>query len=132
MSGVVLGIFLAVASGWGGNLNPPAPPTAGTMKPLTDIEPRTAVQSLAGSTTAKYVIGQAGSYYLTGNITVTQAKHAISIEASNVSLDLSGFTITGAYESTNPNEAPANDGIRVQPGLRDIVIRNGIIESQRK
>ena len=114
-----------------GNLNPPEAPTKGTMKPLDQIEPRTAVQSLAGSDSAVYVISLSGSYYLTANITVAEVKHAISIEASDVSLDLCGFTITGAYESMDQNENPAYDGIRIQSGLRNIVIRNGIIEGQR-
>jgi formylglycine-generating enzyme required for sulfatase activity len=131
-TGLVVGLLLTAASAWAGNLNPPAAPTAGTMKPMDQIEPRTAVQSLLGSDSAIFVISQGGSYYLTGNITVTQAKHGISIEASNVSLDLCGFTITGAYESIDQNENPAYDGIRIQPGLRNIVIRNGIIEGQRK
>jgi len=131
-TGLVVGLLLTAASAWAGNLNPPAAPTAGTMKPLDQIEPRTAVQSLLGSDSAIFVISQGGSYYLTGNITVTQAKHGISIEASSVSLDLCGFTITGAYESMDQNENPAYDGIRIQPGLRNVVIRNGIIEGQRK
>jgi formylglycine-generating enzyme required for sulfatase activity len=127
---VVCGLCLAGLA-MAGNLNPPAAPTAGTMKPLDQIEPRTAVQSLLGSDSAVYVISQPGSYYLTCGITVTEAKHAISIVASNVSLDLCGFTITGAYESTDQNENPSYDGIRIQSGLRNIVIRNGIIEGQR-
>ena len=131
-TGLVVGLLLTAVSAWAGDLNPSSPPTTGTMKPLDQIEPRTAVQSLPGSDTAMFVISQSGSYYLTGNISVIQAKHGISIETSNVSLDLCGFTITGAYESMDQNENPAYDGIRVQPGLRNIVIRNGIIDGQRK
>jgi formylglycine-generating enzyme required for sulfatase activity len=119
---------LAVA----GNLNPPEAPTKGTMKSLDQIEPRTTVLSLPGSDSAVYVISQPGSYYLTDGITVKEVKHAISIETSNVTLDLCGFTITGAYESLDQNESPSYDGIRIQTGLRNIVIRNGIIEGQRK
>jgi formylglycine-generating enzyme required for sulfatase activity len=132
ITGMVIGLLLATASAWAGNLNPSAPPTAGTMKPLTDIEPRTAVQTLAGSATAVYVISQPGSYYLTGKIVVTQAKHGISIEASNVSLDLCGFTLTGAYETVGATDEPPFDGIRIKTGSRDIVIHNGIIEGERK
>jgi formylglycine-generating enzyme required for sulfatase activity len=128
---VISGLWLANLS-MAGNLNPSSAPTTGTMKPLDQIEPRTAVQLLAGSASAVYVISQSGSYYLTGNLTVTQVKHAISIEASNVSLDLCGFTITGALESITSTDNASYDGIRVQPGLRNIVIRNGIIEGQRK
>ena len=128
---VVCGLCLAGLA-VAGNLNPPEAPSTGTMKPLDQIEPRTAVQSLPGSDSAVYVISQPGSYYLTGGITVKEVKHAILITASDVSVDLCGFTILGAYESLDQNENPAYDGIRVKPGLRNIVIRNGIIEGQRK
>jgi hypothetical protein len=129
---VFCAIIVSCSAVWGGSLNPPAGPTAGTMKTLDQVEPRMAVQSLAGSETAVYVISQPGSYYLTAGITVTEIKHAISIETSNVTLDLSGFKITGAYDSTDNEEIAAYDGIRIQPGYKNIIIRNGIIEGQRK
>jgi|GEM_PF-3813752 len=129
---LVLYVTMAASIVYAGSLNPSTPPTAGTMKPLDQIEPRTAVQSLTGSAAAVYVISQPGSYYLTAGITVTEIKHAISIETSNVTLDLSGFKITGAYDSTDSGEIPAYDGIHINPGYKNIIIRNGIIEGQRK
>lgn len=38
--GVLMGLC---AVGWAGNLDPSSPPTAGTMKPLDQVEPRTAL-----------------------------------------------------------------------------------------
>jgi hypothetical protein len=129
---IMIGLLLITVSSWAGNLNPSVPPTAGTMKPLDQIEPRTAVQSLPGSDAAVYVISQPGSYYLTGGITVTEAKHAISIEASNVALDLCGFTLTGTYMTLSSSDEPAYDGIRIRTGCKNIMIRNGIIEGERR
>jgi hypothetical protein len=41
-------------------------------------------------------IGTAGSYVLTGNLTLSDsATHAIQVNANNVSIDLNGFTISG-------------------------------------
>jgi hypothetical protein len=77
-----------------GPLAPSGAP-APSMKSLGQVEPRIAVQSLAVA--PPYTISQPGSYYLTGNITVASG-NAININASDVSLDLMGFTI----ESTQP------------------------------
>ena len=107
---VFLGIFVLVVLGAmlvnAGNLNPPGPP-APTMKTLQEIydalggvEARIPVQSLSGSGTAMYVISQSGSYYLTGNITGEVDKHGIEITASNVTLDLNGYALIGAGQST--------------------------------
>lgn len=128
---IVLGLFLTAISAWAGDLNPSAPPTAGTMKSLSDIEPRTAVQSLPGSASALFVISQPGSYYLTAGITVTELKHGISIEASNVTLDLCGFTLTGAVDMASSDEL-AYDGIRIWTGCKNITIRNGVIQGERR
>ena len=42
-----------------------------------------------------FVIGQPGSYRLTGNLNVDEATTAIRITAKNVTVDLNGFAITG-------------------------------------
>ncbi len=90
-----------------GPLNPPAGPIAPTGKTVQEIydkiartdaglaEPRIPVQSLPGSATALHVISQPGSYYLTGNIEGVPGKRGIEIEASGVTLDLSGFRLRG-------------------------------------
>jgi hypothetical protein len=101
-----------------GPLAPSGAP-APSMKSLSQVEPRTAVQSLAA--TPPYGISQPGSYYLTGNITVA-AGNAINITASDVTLDLMGFTI----EST----ATGVDGSAVATSsIARIKICNGNIKS---
>ncbi|MEI6656324.1 MAG: hypothetical protein WCP45_16295 [Verrucomicrobiota bacterium] len=101
-----------------GPLAPSGAP-APSMKSLSQVEPRTAVQSLAA--TPPYTISQPGSYYLTGNITVTGG-NAIYITASDVTLDLMGFTI----EST----AAGVDGSAIAVStVARIKISNGNIKS---
>jgi hypothetical protein len=98
----ICGLFLTVQAGLAqGSLTPPGVP-APTMKSLSQIEPRTAI------TSAPYTISSAGSYYLTTNITVSTGD-AITISASEVTLDLNGFAITGtgtAHTGINLGSAP--------------------------
>ena len=75
-----------------GPLTPPAGPIAPTMKTQTQIEPRTDISTVSGTSSTHHSIVAAGSYYLTGNLEVTRVT-GISIESSNVTLDLNGFTI---------------------------------------
>ena len=58
----------AAASAGAGTLNPPPGPVAPTGKTTDEIEPRVAVQSLAGDATSVHLISQPGSYYVLGNI----------------------------------------------------------------
>ncbi len=53
-----------------------------------------------------YTISAPGSYYLTGNITISKFK-GIHVTSSNVSINLNGFTVSGA---------PANNGFTVSSG----------------
>jgi hypothetical protein len=106
-----------------GPLTPPAGPVASTGRTLTEIEPRIPL-SLAtappGSTGARFVIIQPGSYYLTGNLTGDPNRSGIVIRASNVSIDLCGFNVQGV-----PN---SSDGIVVEGANRaNISITNGHI-----
>jgi len=117
----VMGMVLWVNAG---DLNPPAGPVAPTMKTLAQVEPRTAVNSTntPGDTDAIFVISQSGSYYLEGNInltTISGSPDGIRIEADNVTLDLSGFALTGIPGSSH--------GISVASWKKNITIRNGTV-----
>ena len=72
-----------------GPLTPPAPPGP-TMKTLDQTEPRTAIGILP------YVITASGSYYLTANLVGVSGQDGIIVAADNVTIDLNGFTLSGA------------------------------------
>jgi hypothetical protein len=88
-----------------GPLAPPATP-APTMKSLDQIEPRTAISA---STT----ISTPGSYYFTRSFAGD-----ITIQASDVTLDLNGFTLTGNQNGVT---------ISSNASYRNITLRNGSI-----
>jgi len=96
-----------------GSLTPPGAPGP-TMLTLSQIEPRTPVSYLP------YAITNSGSYYLTANLTGVAGSNGITVMAGNVSLDLTGFTLSGVPGS--------GDGITVVGGQINIVIRNGNLQ----
>lgn len=104
-----------------GSLTPSAAP-APTMKTLAQVEARIALGRVGGSTEA-IAISQPGSYYLLGNLTVASGD-AITIAASDVTLDLCGFTIA---TTANPRGGTA---VLVASGLTNTTIRNGFIRSE--
>lgn len=96
-----------------GSLTPPGAP-APTMKTLEQIEARTPISS------APFTINASGSYYLTGNLTVTTG-NAITISTDDVTLDLNGFTISSTA-------SPASGAGVLLPSLRkNVTVRNGRI-----
>ncbi len=69
-----------------------------------------------------YIINQPGSYQLTGNLLVPAGVNGIGFAASNVTLDLNGFTITllglstaGLYAIGSPSMISVRNGSIVLP-----------------
>lgn len=106
------GIFCLWSFVRAGDLDPVGAP-APTMKTLDEVEARIPILALPMTITTS------GSYYLTGDFTVTSGD-GITIAADNVTLDLNGYALIGAGASTG-------DGIVVSAARRNIQIRNGTI-----
>ncbi|MEM8834457.1 MAG: right-handed parallel beta-helix repeat-containing protein [Planctomycetota bacterium] len=106
-----------------GPLSPPAGPVASTAKPLGEIEPRVAINAVntPGTIGTAFLISEPGSYYLTGNVSVTNGfASGITVISNDVTIDLNGFTLEGNGSS--------GDGIFAnfaQP--RNITVRNGTV-----
>lgn len=119
-----------------GTFPPPSGPTVPVMKTLTQVEPRTPIQSLAAS--PPYVISTSGSYYLTDNITVSGDTNVIYVNSfvSDVTIDLNGFTIQSTYASSGSGNAIKFGGssarIRILNGSikSGSVVASGTISSQ--
>ncbi|MDQ6631353.1 MAG: hypothetical protein M3Y82_06300 [Verrucomicrobiota bacterium] len=115
LSLIALSIFTPINSLLAqGQLTPTAPPGP-TMKSLAQIEPRTPIS------TAPFTINASGSYYLTGNLNVSSGD-AITINASGVTLDLNGFTISSTASTA------AGMAINLVRPNQDITILNGHIQ----
>ncbi|MFZ0677272.1 hypothetical protein [Candidatus Binatus sp.] len=68
-----------------------------------------------------YVVSTSGSYRLTGNLTVSSTSaDAIDVNASDVTVDLNGFSITG------PGGSTSGSGISAA-GVVDVTVENGTI-----
>jgi hypothetical protein len=83
------------------------------------------------SSSGGQIIRQAGSYYLTGNLSV-RSGNGIIIATNGVTLDLRGFTISTAPATPGPYPTPASaagTAILLNSGLSDITIVNGHIRS---
>lgn len=96
-----------------GSLTPPGAP-APTMRTLDQLEPRMPVAAVP------FAITQPGSYVVVGNL--GGGAGGISVQASNVAIDLNGFTLTG-------DRLVAGQGITVAAGCDNVTIRNGTVRS---
>lgn len=102
-----------------GPITPPPGPVAPTPGPDARIPISSA--HTPGTTYILFRITSPGSYRLTSNILVPSGKVGIEIAASDVTLDLVGFTIRGS--------GPDTEAIRTPEGLllSGIRLRNGIV-----
>lgn len=91
------------------------------MLTLSQVQPRIPVDTIhtPGNSATEYLITTPGSYYLTTNIIGVSSENGIEIEASDVTLDLNGFSMIAP--------AAANTAILIFSGITNTVIRNGII-----
>ncbi|MBI5765333.1 MAG: right-handed parallel beta-helix repeat-containing protein [Planctomycetes bacterium] len=106
-------ITLGPLAAFGGDLNPPTGPIQPTNR--VAIHP----QKIAA---LPYTISQSGSYVLMGEINAASfpgGPDGIVITASNVTLDLNGFTLIG--------EAGSGSGISVPDNINNLRITNGTI-----
>ena len=103
LAGVYLGVFA-------GNVEPSGPP-APTMKTLDQVEPRIPINTADLPLT----ITEPGSYYLTEEIDTPGG--GITIVASDVTIDLKGFSLSGG----------TNDGIFVSGPRENITVKNGVV-----
>lgn len=106
-----------------GSLTPPGAP-APMMKTLDQIEPRMTLGTPGQTNTATLTIKAPGSYVLMGPVQVGSGD-GIAIAASNVTLDLNGFTISS---SANPR---SGTGITSVGAQTSITIFNGKVASTR-
>lgn len=122
-TGALLCSMLLPVAALGGDLNPPVGAVAPTMKTLVEVEPRTAIHQADVPLT----ITTPGSYYLAENLVFPAATTGlvISINASDVTIDLNGFTIDGQDAE---GDAFNVFGITVAFVESDIRIHNGSIK----
>jgi hypothetical protein len=138
--------FLAPAPAFAGNLTPPGAP-ASTMVTLDQLDtavagattaandataeaiaaqdPRIDVNALAGDAGAVHVISSPGSYYLSGDVTGISGRSGINILASNVTLDLNGFSVIGVAGAVNG----IRFGTLLSSDFSNISLRNGVVRS---
>jgi parallel beta-helix repeat protein len=79
-----------------GPLDPPSGAIAPSYKTLNEVEPRIPITlaTAPGDADSHFRITKPGSYYLTDSLAASSTKSAIEIAASNVSIDLNGYTLS--------------------------------------
>jgi parallel beta-helix repeat protein len=111
IAGVAIGVIVTGVMWVGaGELTPPPGAITSTMKDLDTVEARTPIADAGGATIA---ITDPGSYYFVENISGS----GIEISASNVTIDLNGFSLSNA---------PAPFAIRQLSGM-SVTIKSGYI-----
>jgi hypothetical protein len=89
------------------------------MKTLDQIKAETPIDPTQPDFSYPYAINTSGSYYLTGNLTVSGG-NAINVNANGVTLDLNGFTISSTASAASGNGVFLNN-------VHDVAILNGHI-----
>ena len=100
----------------------PLDPPAGSIAPTPGPEPRIAINetNTPGDADSLFRITQPGSYYLERYVKGVAGKAGIEIVASDVTIDLMGFTLEGVAGSL--------DGIGTsETNIFNLTIRNGVI-----
>lgn len=101
----------------GGSIDPPVGTPATTMKTLDEVEARIAISSLP------YTITTSGSYYVTKKL--ISAGDGITISASDVTLDLNGFTLEGTSSDVT------HEGVKLEGSvgavIENVKVSNGVI-----
>ncbi len=116
---LIVGGLMCGVNAFAGPITPPSGPVVSTPGP----EPRIAINATntPGDADSVYRISQSGSYYLAGHVTAAPGKRCIEIGASNVTIDLNGFTVIGVGGSIA--------GIGVDHAHSNLTVRNGVVEN---
>ena len=80
--------------------------------------------SISSCTNGPFVISQAGSYVLTRNLSTSPSNDCIDVMVGSVTIDLNGFTITGAKIAIH---ARHSRGVVVQNGIIRLSAYDGIV-----
>ncbi len=104
-----------------GPLDPPVGPVAPSYKTLTAVEPRVEISAIntPGDADSMFKIISPGSYYLSGNVAGVAGKMGIEIAASNVTIDMRGFTMRGVAGSLK--------GVFCASGFTNPALENGAV-----
>jgi len=117
-----LSSFILLSSAFSqGSLTPPGAP-APTMKSLDQIASHGIPLNSAntpGDANNHFIISQPGSYYLTGNLAVSET-NAIRVAAAGVTIDLNGFQISRA-------SGTGGDAFTILAASHNCTIKNGTI-----
>lgn len=97
------------------SLDPPGPPGSdeSRMRTLNEIEPRSVISSIP------MTITNTGAYVVIRNLVCTNNGNGIIVQASDVTIDLNGFTLLGSSNSQN--------AIIANGSINHLYLRNGTI-----
>lgn len=102
-------------------ITPPPGPVGPTFKTLDQAEPRIplSIANTPGDANSVFRIVEPGSYYLTGTLHGKPGKHGIEIAASDVTIDLMGYSVVG--------EDLGLTGITLESAADRVTLRNGTV-----